>query len=178
MNCRLFQNQIFEYLDGSLPPRAQVAAEEHLSACAACRLALSREQQTAQSLSDEFRNASASLRLPQDFGHNLLSALANERHARDEQPGIVLFWRRLAWPLVAAAAGLLVLAGALFLMRAPGPGMARPRPRSAGSGVTVQLSYVVPTYTFRQEGGFVIDALSYRTNFVNQRFPASRAHLE
>jgi hypothetical protein len=42
----------------------------------------------------------------------------------------------------------------------------------------VQLSYVVPTYTFRQEDGFVIDALTYQTNVVNERLPAQLARLK
>ena len=53
-----------------------------------------------------------------------------------------------------------------------------PQPHLAQGGVSVQLSYVVPTYTFRQEGGFVIDALTYQTNVVNERLPASRARLK
>jgi anti-sigma factor RsiW len=176
MNCRRFQNGIYEYLDGSLSRRAQAAAEEHLSACAACRQRVRQERRSAQSLSDKFRRAADSLQLPPEFGHRVLAVLADEHRARDAQQGIVLFWRRLAWPLAAAASGLLLLAGFLFFVRAPGPGTAHPH--SAGGGVTVQLSYVVPTYTFREEAGFVIDALSYHTNVVNERLPASRPRLE
>ena len=31
MNCRRFQNELYEYLDGSLSPGAQAAAERHLA---------------------------------------------------------------------------------------------------------------------------------------------------
>ena len=151
-------------------------AEEHLSACAACRQMVSQERRSAQSLSDKFRRTTGSLHLPPEFGHRVLAALADERRAPDEQQGIALFWRRLAWPLAAAASGLLLLAGFFLFVRAPGPGTAHPY--SAGEGVTVQLSYVVPTYTFRKEGEYVIDALSYHTNVVNERLPASRARLK
>jgi anti-sigma factor RsiW len=178
MNCRRFQRQIYEYVDGSLSPRAQAAAEEHLSKCAACRQALMREQQTAQSLSNQFRRATDSLQLPPEFGCRVLAALSDEHRAPGEHQSVALFWRRLAWPLAAAASGSLLLAGFFFLARAPGPGTAHPHPRSAGGEVTVQLSYVVPTYTFRQDGEFVIDALNYRTNVVNEKLPASRARLE
>jgi anti-sigma factor RsiW len=178
MNCRCFQREIYEYVDGSLSSRAQAAAERHLSGCAACRQALIQEQQTARSLSDKFRKATASLQLPPEFGHRVLAALADEHRAPGEYQIVGLFWRRLTWPLAAAASGLLLLAGFFFLARAPGPGMAHPHLRSARGEVTVQLSYVVPTYTFRQDGEFVIDALSYRTIVVNERLPASRARLE
>jgi anti-sigma factor RsiW len=178
MNCRRFQREIYEYVDGSLSPRAQAAAERHLSGCAACRQALIQEQQTARSLSDKCRRATDSLQLPPEVGPRVLAALADEHRAPGEHLGVALFWRRLTWPLAAAASGLLLLAGFSFIARAPGPGTALPHPRSAGGEVTVQLSYVMPTYTFRQDGEFVIDALSYRTIVVNERLPASRARLE
>ena len=89
--------------------------------------------------------------------------------------GHVFFWRRLAWPLALAASVLLLLAGGLFLLRGPERGGARPQPDLAGGGIWIQLSYVVPSYTFRQEGGFVIDALSYHTNEVNERLWADPA---
>jgi anti-sigma factor RsiW len=180
MNCGLFQNRIYEYLDGSLSPRALAAAEEHLFACAACRQALTREQQTARSLSDKCRRATDSLELPQDFGHKLLTALSHEHHASDMPQGILMLWRRLAWPLAAATSALLLLTGLLIFLfvRSSRPRLAHAQPHSAADGVMIQLSYVVPTYAFRQEGGFVIDALIYRTNVVNQRLPVSRARLE
>ena len=34
MNCRQFQNDLYEYLEGSLSARAQAAAEAHLVECA------------------------------------------------------------------------------------------------------------------------------------------------
>ncbi len=178
MNCSRFQNQIFEYLDGSLSPRAQAAAERHLSGCAACRQALIEERQTARSLSVKLRRATDSLQLPPNFGHRVLAALANEHRAPDEQQGIVLFWRRLAWPLAVAASGLLLLAGLFLLVRPPGLGVPHSQPHGAENEVSVHLSYVVPIYTFRREGGFVIDALTYQTNVIDERLPAQLARLK
>lgn len=178
MNCRRFQREIYEYLDGSLSPRTQTAAERHLSGCAACRQALLQERQAARSLSGKFRRATDSLQLPPGFGPRVLAALANERRAPGGHRDIVLVWRRLAWPLAVAASGLVLLGGFLFLVRVSGPGKVHPPAHSARGGVTVQLSYVVPTYTFRQVGGFVVDALTYRTNVVNERLPASPARLK
>jgi predicted anti-sigma-YlaC factor YlaD len=178
MNCRRFQIEIYEYLDGSLSPRAQAAAEEHLSACAACRQMVSQERRSAQSLSEKFRRATDSLQLPPEFGHRVLAALADEHRAPDEQQRIALFWRRLAWPLAAAASGLVLLAGFFFLMRPPGPGVPHSLPHVAENEVSVHLSYVVPIYTFRREGGFVIDALTYQTNVIVERLPAQLARLK
>jgi anti-sigma factor RsiW len=178
MNCGRFEREIYEYLDGSLSPRAQAAAERHLSGCAACREALIQERQTARYLSVKFRRATDSLQLPPQFGHRVLAALAEEQDAPDTQQGIVLFWRRLAWPLAVAASGLLLLAGFFFLVRPPGPGMPHSQPHVAENEVSVHFSYVMPIYTFRREGGFVIDALTYQTNVIDERLPAQFARLK
>jgi len=177
MNCRRFQHDLYEYLDGTLSPQAQAAAEKHLSECALCRQRLGQEQQVARSLSGSFRRATEPLQLPPGIERRVLAALAEERRGAGEKPVQVFFWRRLAWPLALAVSVLLLLACGLFLLRGPGPGGIRPQPYLAGGGIWIQLSYVVPSYTFRQEGGFVIDALSYHTNEVNERLwtdPARR----
>jgi predicted anti-sigma-YlaC factor YlaD len=178
MNCSRFEREIYEYLDGSLSPRAQAAAERHLSGCAACREALIQERQTARSLSIKFRRATDSLQLPPQFGHRVLAALAVKHGAPDTRSGIVLFCRRLVWPLAVAASGLVLLAGFFFLMRPPGPGMPHSQPRIAENKVSVHLFYVVPIYTFRRESGFVIDALTYQTNVIDERLPAQLARLK
>lgn len=178
MNCRRFQHRLYDYLDGTLSPGAQAAAESHLSGCAACRHALQAEQQVSQSLSEQLRRTTDSLKLPPEVQRRVLAALAKEHSARDEDQGIVLLWRRKAWPLGLAASALLLMAGVLFYVRASRPQTSPSQPRLAGAEVLVQFSYVVPIYTFRQEGGFVIDALTYQTNVVNERLPARLARLK
>jgi anti-sigma factor RsiW len=178
MNCRRFQHEIYEYLDGSLSPRAQAAADQHLAGCTACRQALQAELETAQRLSSTFQRATESLQLPPEVGRRVVAALAQPRGASVEPHGELFFWRPWAWPLAAAAAGLLVLAGFFFFVQAPGPRMARPQPHAIREEASIQLSYVVPTYTFRREGGFVVDALTYQTNVVNQKLRAELARLE
>jgi anti-sigma factor RsiW len=178
MNCRRFQHELYEYLDGTLSPGAQAAAERHLSECAACRQRLGQQQEVARSLSDGFRQATESLQLPPGAGRRVLAALANERAVPVQPQGSVLFWQRLAWPLAMAAVVSLLLAGWFCFMRAPGPGKAGPQLPLARGGVAVQLSYVVPVYTFRQEGEFVIDALTCQTNVVNERLQTELARLE
>jgi anti-sigma factor RsiW len=178
MNCRRFQHRIYEYLDGALSRGAQAAAEKHLSECAACRQALCAERQIGQSLSDTFRQTTDSLQLPQEVQRWVLAALADQRRTPAEERASVFSWGRLAWPLGLAASVLLLLAGVFFFARTPRPQMAHPQPHLAGGGVSIQLSYVMPIYTFRQEGGFVIDALTYQTNVVNERLPAELARLK
>jgi len=183
MNCRRFQHEIYAFLDGSLSRRAQAAAERHLAGCRACRQVLEAERLVGRVLSGHFRGAAESLQLAPEVGRRVLAALAEEpaRPARATAlpvgQSVVFFWRRLAWPLAAAAAGLVVLVG-FFLTRTPKPQPPPSQPRLADRGIAVQFSYVVPIYTFRQEGGFVIDALTCQTNVVNERLGPQLARLE
>ena len=163
---------------GHSTPGAQAAAAKHLSGCAACRQTLQQEREIAQSLSDEFRRSTDSLQLPQEVQSRVLAALADQGGARLEEQGSVFSWGRLAWPLGLAASVSLLLAGFFCFTRAPKSKSAPSQPALAGDDVSVQLTYVVPTYTFRQEGGFVIDALIYQTNVVSERLPATLVRLE
>jgi anti-sigma factor RsiW len=178
MNCRRFQHRLYEYLDGTLSPGAQAAAEKHLADCAVCRQALNAERQVAQSLSGTFRRATDPLQLPQEVRRRVLAALADQRRAPAEDQGAIFFWRRLAWPLGLAASVLLLLVGIFLFPQGPRPQTGSPQPHLAAGGVLVQLSFVVPTYTFRQEGGSVIDAVTYQTNVINERLPAMPARLK
>jgi anti-sigma factor RsiW len=178
MNCRQFQDELYEYLEGSLSLQDQAAAEAHLAQCAACRLAFQGERETARRLSNTFRGATDALRLPPEVGRRVVTALSQPRGAAEEPRIELCFWRRWAWPLAAAAVGLALLLGFFFFAQAPGPRMARPQPPLAGEEASIQLSYVVPTYVFRREGGFVVDALTYQTNVVNQKLRVEMARLE
>ena len=178
MNCRRFQHRLYEYLDGTLSPGAQAAAEKHLSGCPACRQALGAERQVGKSLSGTFRRTTDPLRLPPEVQHRVLAALADQRRARGAEQGIVLFWRKFAWPVAVGAPVLILLAGLLIYPRGPMAHTGSRQPHLAGAEVSIQLSYVVPIYTFRQEGGFVVDAVTYQTNVINERLPAQLARLE
>jgi anti-sigma factor RsiW len=179
MNCRRFQHLLYEYLDGTLSRRAQAAAERHLSGCAACRQALGAERETAQFMSTTFRRATDSLQLPSEVQRRVLAALPDQGEAEvQEQPVSGFWWHRLAWPLAVGAPVLLLLAGVCLYLWASRPQDGPAQPHLAGGGVSIQLSYVVPTYTFRQEGGYVVDALTYQTNVVNERLLANSARLE
>ena len=177
MNCRRFQYDLYEYLDGSLSPGAQTAAEKHLAECADCRQRLAQERRMAHSLGERFRQATAHLELPISVRRRVLAALAEEGGAAKEEPGTVLLWRRWAWPLALAASVLLLGVGVL-LLRGPGLGGVPPQPRAGERVVSVQLTYVVPVYTFHQERGLVIDALTCQTNVINERLQTELASLK
>jgi hypothetical protein len=118
------------------------------------------------------------LQLPPEVRHRVLAALADQHRAPAEEPGSVFFWGRWAWPVGLAASVSLLLAAIFLYLRVSRPQMGTAQPHLARSGIQVQFSYIVPTYTFRQEGGFVVDTLTYQTNVVNERLPADMARLK
>jgi anti-sigma factor RsiW len=172
MNCRQFQNALYEYLDGSLSQEARAGAEQHISECVACREKLKEERQVAQAIGGSFQRATEALELPPSVGCRVLAEMAEETGAAPHEPGIVLFWHRLRWPLALATAALLLIGSWVILPHKPGSAESRAHRGSEAQEVSVQLSYVVPAYTFRLEGGFVTDALSYHTYTVNERLSA------
>jgi anti-sigma factor RsiW len=177
MNCREFENDLYEYLEGSLGAGTQAAAEKHLKECLLCHEKVQAERQVARSLSEGFQRATERLELPAAVGRRVMAVVAQERAAREQQRSAGSFWRRVAWPGVWGAAASAVVAGWLVLLWPGGLGTTRPRPRLAHGPVSVQLSLVTPIYTFRQEDGFVIDALTCQTNVVNQRLQTELASL-
>jgi anti-sigma factor RsiW len=168
MNCREFQNEMFEYLEGSLSAGARAAAEKHLAQCAGCGELVSRQRRFAQSMARELERATGSLRLPPEVGRRVVAKVREQASPPAERSGWAWLWRRLELPLAIGTCAL-VLLGGMWLV--PHQRVREAVPAQAGvarRSVSVQLSYVVPTYTFRREDGHVVDALTYQTTVVNE----------
>ncbi len=164
MNCKRVEYWLDEYVEGTLPPGKRAAAERHLAACAACRARLRRYREFGRSLTNHMQQATQSLRLRPESERRLLQALreAAPQTARPGLPRLSWAWwtRWLPW----AAAACLLAAGALlaaYLAWRPSRGSAASTDSS--SLVPIHLSYITPRLTFRQEGAYVIDTLSYET---------------
>lgn len=63
MNCRDFNDSLYEYLDKALSAEALQAAREHLSNCPTCQATLAREQAVAQCLQHSMNAATSGLSL-------------------------------------------------------------------------------------------------------------------
>jgi anti-sigma factor RsiW len=171
MHCRAFQNdgqfqdELFEYLDGSLAAPAQSEIEAHLEQCAACRQAV----QSHQALADRFQRETEFLTLRPGMVNRVLSAA-------QEPPALrfaAFLWSRWAWP--AALAGVLLLAASFSLrwpFRAPVQRSVAAR-GPAPASISVHVSYCNPTYTFRREKNLVIDALTCVPCVVEEKFSLS-----
>ncbi len=171
MNCEHLN--LYDYLDDSLSPSRKAAAEKHLAGCPACREAVRRESQLAQSLFSRLEQAVETVAL--DPAAQRVMATAVERKiAQDRERPLVLFWRRLAWPLAAAA---VILMAALWMEhhfvaeQNPHAQTARLPARADHREVLIHLSYSVPGYTFRKEGNLVVDALTCDTLVADGTLP-------
>jgi anti-sigma factor RsiW len=156
MNCQDFQNQMFEYVEGSLSVDTRAVADKHLAGCADCRLALRKEQQIAQSLLDRFQQDTKSLALCPEIRRRVL-ATPNPRL-------ITGLWHRMAWPL-GIAASLLLIVKVLLVHHFPGVPMEDP---NAASTVSIDVSYQAPTHKFHKDGNLVLDTVSDQTVAISE----------
>ena len=169
MNCRRFQDLVFEYLEGSLAPAARESAEAHVSDCPSCREAIQRQQQFARSVSSGFRQSTEALTLRADVHQRLMEALREDRPAGGN--GALTWWRRLFWPATVSAA--IVLAAALMIgvpfgSRVPVAQTAQLARHEVETSLSIRLSYCTPIYTFHQEGDLVIDSVTCDPRYVNE----------
>ena len=170
MNCRSFQDVLFDYLDGALAPAAHADADAHLAKCAACRDTVRKQQEVAQALTDRFRGRTESLALRPEAQRRIVAALrdasaqrAGEIHVRD-------WWRRLAWPFAVASALLVaasLMTGFPFQPRGHDLRAARAPGRDLPV-VSILISDCEPTYAFRREGNRVLDTLTCNPRVVEQ----------
>ncbi len=165
MNCRHFQDHLYEYVEGSLPALAQAGAGKHLAECLACRQAVQQEQQLVQFFSDRLQQASETLALRPQIRQRILANLDRNPNGPANNEFMLLSWIRFARPLAVAASVLLIVALLLvsrFSRKQPQQVFSSDR-HAVPTTVSIQLSYCVPTYVFRQEGNLVVDTLACET---------------
>jgi anti-sigma factor RsiW len=160
MNCRVFQNLRFEFLDDALTDDQRRAAGEHLSTCVQCRDSVEQERRLAERLRSGFHEQVAPLAADRDLAQRV-SARVHSLPARDAARVIVRFPMLFRF---SAAAGVVFAIGIGLLLKRP----VTPRieDRQAADQVTIQLSYCAPTYTFQRSGSYVVDALTCESNSV------------
>ncbi len=112
MTCRDCQDQLIEYLDGTLPREAAEAIQSHLTGCPACR-------QEERSLVAVLNEARAPLPEPSDlFWTNFLPRVRERIATRPEPWYSFLSKPAVGWGSLSLAT-LMVLAGLLFWRMAP-----------------------------------------------------------
>jgi len=167
MNCRRFQNQVYEYVDGTISALQRAAAERHLARCGACRQAVHREQQLAHVLSARLRHDAESLTLRPGLWREVQSAIAADGITPPPWASIVGFWRPFAWPFATVVSLLLMVGMRVFHpfsgARVHEMDATRSHGRDDQSAVSVQVSYSVPVRIFRQDGNVVIDTIASQT---------------
>lgn len=178
MNCRRFQDQLFEYVEGTLSAGELAAAQQHLGICAICRRAVQAEQQHAQVLSTRLRQASEHLTLRREIARNVLrDSRVVRRDLSESIAGLWFRWRRLA----ALPASLLLVTACLLAFhffrmphRQTTPVAIATHPASnEHPTVSLEISYHVPVYEFRQEGNLVVDSFVDETVVARAALPSS-----
>jgi anti-sigma factor RsiW len=162
MNCRCFQESLFEYMDDALSPAEKAAAETHLAQCDACLQVLRAQQQAAQALSARLRQHTQEMVLGADVQRRILTAMGGSRADAKERVSLAGIWLRLAWIGTAAAC----LVAGVWLSR--GLHQGRPSGIATPVAVTVDISDSVPVYVFRQEENSVVDCLTCEPRVVAQ----------
>jgi len=165
MNCQRCQDQVFEYLDGSLSDSARAAVEAHLEHCAACRQTV----QAHQALVARFRQETEFLMLRPGLLNRVMSAAEEPMAPRFAS----VFRAPLAW--AAAIAAVLLVAAGLSFRRPSRTNVQRSEstPTPALSSISIRFSSCDPTYTFRREKNVVIDALTCTPRVVEENLSLS-----
>jgi len=176
MNCRRFQDRLFEYVEGTLSAGELAAAQEHLGVCAICRRAVQAEQQQAQVLSTRLRQASEHLTLRPEIMRNVLrDSRVVRRDFSESIAGLWMRWLRLAIvPVYLLLIAACVLAFHFFRMphRQTTPvAVATHSSSNEHPTVSLEISYHVPVYEFRQEGNSVVDSFVDETVVARAALP-------
>jgi Putative zinc-finger len=113
MNCENFNDQMPEYLDGSLTTAQQASARQHVEKCLDCQRALARQEAFAKSIRLSLNRETEGLSLRPDTRRNIVKAFEPTRRA-----SIWLFfeaiWRRPAWVGIVLTGLLLLISGRHF----------------------------------------------------------------
>ncbi|MGA2175803.1 MAG: zf-HC2 domain-containing protein [Verrucomicrobiota bacterium] len=177
MNCRDFQDEVFEFLDGTLSPGKRARAERHLAQCGVCREALRRHQQLAQSLPARLRRETESLALRPEVKRRIEAAFAEAATAPAAEHPLLGFLRQFAWPAAIATALFVAVGLSLY-----GPFRAhvqntetarQPEHNAAPVAISIRMSYCDPTYVFHRENNLVIDVLTCTPQVVEENLRLS-----
>jgi hypothetical protein len=178
MNCRSFQDQMFEYVEETLSTDARAAAEQHLTGCDACRHAMQKEQQLARILAARLRQSSETLTLNPGIRHHVLAAARRNPASIKVSESLTCAWGY--WLRLAAIPLCLLLIAALLLaihfshksrpeitIKLPMPPVAS---HTVQPPVSIQISYSHPTCIFHTDGNVVVDSISYETVIADGTF--------
>jgi anti-sigma factor RsiW len=170
MNCDYLRENLLEYLDGSLLPSDQAAAEKHLADCPQCREAVQQESKLAREITRGMEQAVEGVGLQVVDRRRMARAVERQLGDFREQP-LGLFWKRMAWSFAMAAIVLVagIWTGLHFRSEQNSKLEAERKPALfLNRESVIHFVYTVPEYTFRREGNQVVDALTSETIVAEQ----------
>jgi hypothetical protein len=174
MNCRRFQNRLYEYVERSLSASTQAAAERHLAGCSVCRQAVRKEQQFAQFMSSQLQQDTITLTLRPEIWNRILTAAEAKSTSPRALESITGLWNRF-FRLAAVPVSLLLVVAFLLITHSPDTRIYHVETISSidhnlRPAVSIQIFYHMPTCKFHREGNLVIDSLSDEAVVVSGMF--------
>jgi len=167
MNCQKFQEMLFEYVEGSIALKSRAEADEHLARCV--------EKRLQERLNVGLQRSVEALSLGSQARAQLLRTLGTQREScqRSTVQLFAALWARVAGAFGVAA--VLALVGVWIWRQEGTPSMTQgpiARPVTAESSeprptIQIRLPGIANSYTFQQNGEFVVDTFVEQTNFVN-----------
>ncbi|HVU15879.1 MAG TPA: zf-HC2 domain-containing protein [Candidatus Didemnitutus sp.] len=147
MNCQQFEEDLYEYLDGTLSAERMDAVREHQTRCDACTRALQREREFGTRLRAELHAEVRGVIADRHLADRILAAAPNSSWR--------VTWSRIAaryrTPALACSAFLLALAAIFLLWKTPMD------VRSTPSDATVDLPYETQSHVLRIADGRIVD---------------------
>jgi anti-sigma factor RsiW len=175
MRCEEVDELLPEWAEGSLVDEERVDIEEHAITCSACGALLKEAKESESQMRGLFSQAAGSMSFRSSFKKKLVRELSEgtERALDVERIPWAGFWRLAA----GVAVGIMLLASLVRRWERPSKnprGLVARAPSAGHVASRATVMYVVPEYSFRQDGNLVWDTIVYRTNVLDLTLWAQR----
>lgn len=174
MNCENFNDQLPEYLDGTLADGEQAAAREHVEKCVGCQRALAWQEAFAKTLRLSMNRQTQGLSLRPEMRRNIKKATEARAPLPTVLESIRAFfafnWRRPAWA-GAAMLGLLLLVFGNYFYQHPAKDFVQ-RIADKGDRYTYVINIPIQTETHvdRNQNNMTVDALVTGDSVIDLSF--------
>lgn len=107
MNCKDFNKNLFDYIDGTAPEKVQTRMETHAAECATCRAALEEEIARAKELKNVMTQATQDIEVDPFMATRVTAMLEADNHSTRTETTMKI-WKILQWSAVGAFCALIM----------------------------------------------------------------------
>jgi len=175
LRCREVREHLAEWVERSLAAQKRVRIEEHGAVCGECGRVLKEAREGEARMRGLFLTAADSMHVRPAFEGKLVRALRAGAGAASEAERIGWFG---LWRFGFGVAVGVIFLGLLVWRLEEQPGgsqaFATSEQATVQSPSRATVAYVLPDYSFREEGNLVWDSITYRTNVLDLTLWAQR----